>query len=67
MIFYNDQGDENGGLVFDGGLKNGVPNNGGSLTFEGAELRDLDDDEMAEAFVLAEGAKHQSRLQPASL
>ena len=34
MIFYNDQGDENGGLVFDGGLKNGVPSNGGSLTFD---------------------------------
>ena len=34
MIFYNDQGDENGGLVFDGGLKNGVPTNGGSLTFD---------------------------------
>jgi hypothetical protein len=34
MIFYNDQGDENGGLVFDGGLKNGTPTNGGSLTFD---------------------------------
>jgi hypothetical protein len=34
MIFYNDQGDENGGLVFDGGLKNGKPTNGGSLTFD---------------------------------
>ncbi|THD37016.1 MAG: hypothetical protein E7773_05655 [Sphingomonas sp.] len=34
MIFYNDQGDENGGLVFDGGLKNRVPANGGSLTFD---------------------------------
>lgn len=34
MIFYNDQGDENGGLVFDGGLKNGIPTNGGSLTFD---------------------------------
>lgn len=34
MIFFNDQGDENGGLVFDGGLKNGVPTNGGSLTFD---------------------------------
>jgi len=34
MIFYNDQGDENGGLVFDGGLKNGKPSNGGSLTFD---------------------------------
>ena len=34
MIFYNDQGDENGGLVFDGGLKNGEPTNGGSLTFD---------------------------------
>lgn len=34
MIFFNDQGDENGGLVFDGGLKDGVPTNGGSLTFD---------------------------------
>ena len=34
MIFYNDQGDENGGLVFDGGLKNGTPTNGGSFTFD---------------------------------
>lgn len=34
MIFYNDHGDENGGLVFDGGLKNGKPTNGGSLTFD---------------------------------
>ena len=34
MIFYNDQGVENGGLVFDGGLKNGVPTNSGSLTFD---------------------------------
>ena len=34
MIFYNDQGDENGGLVFDGGLKNGTATNGGSLTFD---------------------------------
>ena len=34
MIFYNDQGDENGGLVFDGGMKNGKPANGGSLTFD---------------------------------
>ncbi|GLK42333.1 MULTISPECIES: hypothetical protein [Novosphingobium] len=34
MIFFNDQGDENGGLVFDGGMKNGVPTNGGSLTFD---------------------------------
>jgi len=34
MIFYNDQGDENGGLVFDGGMKNGRPANGGSFTFD---------------------------------
>ncbi|QYA11934.1 hypothetical protein [Rhizobium sp. AB2/73] len=34
MIFYNDQGDENGGLIFDGGMKNGKPTNGGSLTFD---------------------------------
>ncbi|MGN6818185.1 MAG: hypothetical protein ACTHJR_05890 [Sphingomonas sp.] len=34
MIFYNDQGDENGGLVFDGGLENGKPTNGGSFTFD---------------------------------
>lgn len=34
MIFYDDEGIENGGLVFDGGLKNGKPTNGGSLTFD---------------------------------
>ena len=34
MIFYNDEGTENGGLVFDGGLKNGRATNGGSLTFD---------------------------------
>ncbi len=34
MIFYNDQWIENGGLVFDGGLKNGKPTNGGSFTFD---------------------------------
>jgi hypothetical protein len=34
MIFYNDQGDENGGLVFDGGMKDGKPTNGGSFTFD---------------------------------
>lgn len=34
MIFFNDQGDENGGLVFDGGMKDGIPTNGGSLTFD---------------------------------
>ena len=34
MIFYNGQGDENGGLVFDGGLKDGKPTNGGSFTFD---------------------------------
>jgi len=34
MIFFNDEGIENGSLVFDGGLKNGRPTNGGSLTFD---------------------------------
>jgi hypothetical protein len=34
MIFYNNEGTENGGLVFDGGLKAGRPTNGGSLTFD---------------------------------
>jgi hypothetical protein len=34
MIFYNDEGTENGGLVFDGALKDGRPTNGGSLTFD---------------------------------
>ena len=34
MIFYNDEGTENGGLVFDGGMKDGRPTNGGSLTFD---------------------------------
>lgn len=34
MIFYNDEGIENGGLVFSGEKKNGVPANGGSLTFD---------------------------------
>ena len=34
MIFFNDEGIENGGLVFDGGLKEGRPTNGGSFTFD---------------------------------
>lgn len=34
MIFFNNEGTENGGLVFDGGLKGGRPTNGGSLTFD---------------------------------
>jgi hypothetical protein len=33
-VAHNDQGDENGGLVFDGGMKNGKLTNGGSLTFD---------------------------------
>ena len=34
MIFFNDEGIENGGLVFDGGMIDGRPTNGGSLTFD---------------------------------
>ena len=34
MIFFNDEGAENGGLVFDGRLVAGKPTNGGSLTFD---------------------------------
>lgn len=34
MIFYNREGTENGGLVFDGGLVGGRPTNAGSLTFD---------------------------------
>jgi hypothetical protein len=34
MIFYNRDGTENGGLVFDGGLVGGRPTNDGSLTFD---------------------------------
>lgn len=34
MIFFNNEGTENGGLVFDGALVNGKPTNGGSLTFD---------------------------------
>lgn len=34
MLFFNDHGDENGGLIFSGGLVNGKANNGGSLTFD---------------------------------
>lgn len=34
MIFYNDEGTENGGLVFNGGLADGRAINGGSLTFD---------------------------------
>lgn len=34
MLFFNDQGEENGGLIFNGGLVNGKPENGGSLTFD---------------------------------
>ena len=34
MLFFNDQGDENGGLIFNGGLVEGKGTNGGSLTFD---------------------------------
>jgi hypothetical protein len=34
MIFFNDEGTENGGLVFDGSRRGGRPTNGGSLTFD---------------------------------
>lgn len=34
MIFYNDEGMENGGLVFDGGMKDGKRTNGGQLSFD---------------------------------
>lgn len=34
MIFYNDEGTENGGLVFDGGLVDGRPTNSGHLSFD---------------------------------
>ncbi len=34
MIFFNNEGTENGGLVFDGGIVDGKPTNGGSLTFD---------------------------------
>ncbi|MEH3118954.1 MAG: hypothetical protein PGN25_15555 [Methylorubrum populi] len=34
MIFYNDEGTENGGLVFSGALKNGKPTNLGALSFD---------------------------------
>ncbi|HEX3422612.1 MAG TPA: hypothetical protein VHS33_04320 [Sphingomicrobium sp.] len=34
MIFYNDEGSENGGLIFNGSLKGALPTNEGSLTFD---------------------------------
>ncbi|MGR6327512.1 hypothetical protein ACU5AX_00435 [Sphingomonas sp. XXL09] len=34
MLFYNDEESENGGLIFDGRIRNGQPTNGGSLTFD---------------------------------
>lgn len=34
MIFYNDEGTENGGLVFSGALKDGKPTNLGALSFD---------------------------------
>ena len=34
MLFFNDHGDENGGLIFNGGLVDGKATNGGSLTFD---------------------------------
>ena len=34
MLFFNDEGAENGGLIFDGGLVNGKAMNGGSLSFD---------------------------------
>jgi len=34
MIFFNNEGTENGGLVFDGAMVDGKPTNSGSLTFD---------------------------------
>lgn len=34
MIFYNDEGTENGGLVFDGAFRDGKPTNSGHLSFD---------------------------------
>lgn len=34
MIFYNDEGEEDGGLIFGGEKKNGLPSAGASLTFD---------------------------------
>jgi hypothetical protein len=34
LIFYNDDGTEDGGLIFSGKLENGKPNAAGSLTFD---------------------------------
>lgn len=34
MLFYNDEGTENGGLVFSGALKDGKPTNLGALSFD---------------------------------
>lgn len=34
MLFFHDEGAENGGLIFNGGRVNGKPTNGGSLTFD---------------------------------
>lgn len=34
MIFYNDEGSENGGLVFSGAMKDGKPTNLGALSFD---------------------------------
>ena len=34
MLFYNEEGDENGGLIFGGEKKNGFPAAGASLTFD---------------------------------
>src|SRR5688572_24965713 len=34
MIFFNEEGDEVGGLVFAGGRQNGIPQASGSLTFD---------------------------------
>jgi hypothetical protein len=34
MLFYNDEGTENGGLMFEGGMKDGKPTNVGHLSFD---------------------------------
>ena len=34
MLFYNDEGGENGGLIFSGKMVDGQPTSGGSLTFD---------------------------------
>lgn len=57
MLFFNSEGTENGGLIFDGKMENGKPMSGGSLTFDRYEQ-----DQIVQMIADEEGAKRTAGI-----